>query len=125
VWWFRKAANEDHLDAMAFLGRCHEHGLGVPKDPAEGARLYRASADGGNSEAQCRLGECYEVGRGVVKDLNEAISWYEKAARQGMDKAKIGIARCIAELFFAGLRIRSARCDNAADVGGHENLSLA
>ena len=32
VHWFRKAAEQGHAEAQDSLGRCYEHGHGVPQD---------------------------------------------------------------------------------------------
>jgi len=46
--WFTRAAVLGHAAALYRLGRCHEQGLGMPKDPLEAARLYRASVEHGD-----------------------------------------------------------------------------
>jgi TPR repeat protein len=55
-------------------------GLGVAKDLAEAARLFRLAADQGNANAQFNLGVMYENGEGVAKDLGEAMRLFRLAA---------------------------------------------
>lgn len=45
VAWYRRAAEQGHIPAQLSLAACLVAGRGVSKDPAEAARLLRASAD--------------------------------------------------------------------------------
>lgn len=40
-----------------FSGLCYEKGIGVPKDEAEAARLFKLAAEQGYAAAQNSLGE--------------------------------------------------------------------
>jgi TPR repeat protein len=86
--WFRKAAEQGHLDAHTFLGDMYFQGDGVPQDCAEAVEWYRKPAEQGDDVAQFKLGEMYEEGKGVQKDMTEATKWIRKAAEQGHEYAK-------------------------------------
>ena len=94
VYWYRKAADQNHRIALNNLGVCYELGKGVSKNYYEALRYYRKSADLGNSTSQCNLGLCYEFGRGVTKDVYEAVKWYRKSAENGIDRGQYRLGRC-------------------------------
>lgn len=94
VYWYRKAADQNHRIALNNLGVCYELGKGGSKNYYEALRYYRKSADLGNSTSQCNLGLCYEFGRGVTKDVYEAVKWYRKSAENGNDRGQYRLGRC-------------------------------
>ena len=94
--WYRKAAEQGHLDAQTNLGFCYANGKGVAKDEIEAVKWYRKAAEQGHSVAQYNLGNSYYFGRGVAKDINEAVKWYQKAAEQGHLEAQNNMGFCYA-----------------------------
>jgi TPR repeat protein len=58
-------------------------GLGVARDDAEAARLYRMAADHGHGGAAFKVAEGYEYGIGLEKSRKQARHWYEVAAGRG------------------------------------------
>ena len=56
VKWIRLAAEQDHAEAQAMLGRLHEVGHGVPQDYSEALRWYRPAAEQNDPMAQFYLG---------------------------------------------------------------------
>jgi hypothetical protein len=79
---------------MNSYGWCLENGLGVRKDPVEGAKWYRLAADEGYGLAQRHIGRCLENGIGVDIDLIRAMEYYRRAADQGDVKGRQGFERC-------------------------------
>lgn len=67
----------------------YENGVGVTKNYASAARLYRIAAEQGHVIAQFKLGNMYAEGRGVSRDAITAVRWYRLAAEQGESEAKI------------------------------------
>jgi TPR repeat protein len=65
--------------------------LGVERDTAESARLYRKAADARHVESQYVLGLMYEEGQGVPRDLSQAAWWHGKAAGQGHAGAQFSL----------------------------------
>lgn len=82
VEWFRKAAEQGHGMAQAYLGSCYANGYGVLCDYAEAVKWFRKAADQQQVTAQNALGYCYANGHGVPQDSIEAIKWYRLAAEQ-------------------------------------------
>ena len=92
--WFRKAANQDHDDALICLGCCFQRGYGISKDYNKALELYLRSASFNNYRAQASLGNCYYSGIGVSVDYQKAFEWYEKAAKQGNSDAQYMLSQC-------------------------------
>ena len=80
---YKKAAEMGNAMAQVSLGYAYQHGLGLPKDPAEGTKWYRLSAEQGYSLGQFNMGVLYRDGIGVKQDYAEALKWFRKAADQG------------------------------------------
>jgi TPR repeat protein/DNA-binding response OmpR family regulator len=109
--WYRRAAEQGHVEAQFSVGLCYALGKGVSQDHAEARARYwnasdqdlteavkwfRTAAEQGHAEAQFNLGLHYAFGRGVVKDHAEAFKWYRKAADQGHTKAQFSVGLCYA-----------------------------
>jgi TPR repeat protein len=86
-------ASENHEIAQLYLGQCYGRGLGVTKDKAKAAELYRKAADQGNAEAQYAIGDCLAEGRGVAQDYGKAVEYLLKSADQGCPRAMISLSR--------------------------------
>ena len=74
---FRKAVNEGHAEAMAYLGYMYRKGLGVRRDDAKAAVLYRQAINTGGdtlltSVAYNNLGVLFMKGEGVAQNLPKA-----------------------------------------------------
>ena len=83
VTWYRRAAEQGHAAAQAFLGFLYSRGRGVGQDDAEAVRWYRRSAEQGHPLGQVNLGVMYSAGRNVGQDFREAVRWYRRSAEQG------------------------------------------
>ena len=83
VTWYRRAAEQGHAAAQAFLGFLYSRGRGVGQDDAEAVRWYRRSAEQGHPLGQVNLGVMYSAGRSVGQDFREAVRWYRRSAEQG------------------------------------------
>lgn len=66
----------------------HEHGEGVPKDPAFALALYCRAARMGDAESQFSLGWMYAYGRGVERNDAWAAYFFRAAAAQGIPQAQ-------------------------------------
>lgn len=106
VFWYRKAAEQGHIDAHWLLGQMYYRGCGIKQDDEQALfwfrkaseqgsscgmgcldRMYaegrgeeqdKEAAEQGNAQAQFNLGERYRF-----RDVEQAVSWYEQAADQG------------------------------------------
>jgi len=70
---------------------------GLARDPVEGVRLLRQSAELGHAPAQGALGFLLMSGKHVAANAEEAIQWTEKAALQGDARAQVGLATMLLE----------------------------
>ncbi|GFE57603.1 tetratricopeptide repeat protein [Geobacter sp. AOG1] len=84
----RKAANRGNAAARNTLGLMYLIGDGVPKDPAQEIRWYRAAAAGGDSRASFMLSLMYYHGDGLPRDLGEAARLMQVAAERGGARAE-------------------------------------
>jgi len=84
IKWLRKAAKQEHTEAMCELGRAYQYGSGVPEDKEEAVRWFRKAAEQGNAAALCALAHCYFDGLGVPEDKVEAVRLFRQAAEQGV-----------------------------------------
>ena len=76
----KKAAENDNLDAMYYLGLCHESGNGVPTDPYKAFEYYNKAVQGGYLEAYSKVGYAYLAGEGVETDFAKAYQYLRVAA---------------------------------------------
>lgn len=83
VFWWTKAANQGHADAMTLLGLAYRFGLGVEVDYAKSLSLLQEAADKDCASALMNLGVCYQEGWGVEVDIEEALRLYMMAAERG------------------------------------------
>ena len=89
VYWFRIAAESDHLEAIELLGAHLFMGVGVPQNAERAKEWWMKAANRGSTKAQASLGVLFALGNGVEKDLIESYKWLTLAARNGNEEAKI------------------------------------
>ncbi len=94
---WKAAAEANWPEGIYLLGKCHEHGVEVPKDANKAFILYRKAADSDWTSALVAVAECYRGGRGVAKDDAEAVKWYRKAAEQGLAHAQNILGLCYSD----------------------------
>lgn len=80
VHWLRKAAAQNHAEAMLQLGKLYRSGIGLTQNYALAAQWIRAAALTGDSEAMVELGGLYRSGIGVERDPIQAYVWFNRAA---------------------------------------------
>jgi TPR repeat protein len=81
--WFQMAADSGSPDGLVEVGRMHEQGRAVRRDPAGAARLYQRAADAGLARGMFEVGKAYQNGTGVARNLEHARGWYYKGACAG------------------------------------------
>lgn len=74
------------------LGSRYEYGMGVDKDPAKAAELYKKGAELGSPECQYCYAVCLKTGSGVPQDEDGCLAWASKAAEQGHVAAAISLS---------------------------------
>ena len=83
VYWFTKAAAQEHAIAQFNLGMSFRYGHGVPRDDNRARYWYMKAASNGNADAQNNLGVIYRNGDGVPTDELQAYLWFNLSASQG------------------------------------------
>lgn len=82
-----KAADAGLGTAIYLLGAMTEFGVGVPRDLAAAAQLYRAAARKGVPQGELRWGLALLQGRGVGRNVAAGESWLRRAAQAGEAEA--------------------------------------
>lgn len=88
LFWYQKAADQDHALAQFNLGQMYSLGHGMPKNDALGLMWIRRAAVGGDAGAQFELGSRYARTsvRGeqmdAIESRIEAYKWFSLAAAQ-------------------------------------------
>ncbi len=86
--FFSKASEGGLLDAQGNLGVLYIYGLGVEKDPAKAAALFKDGAERKNPLCMYFYAMCLDGGIGVEKNKKEAEAMYRAAAKLGNAKAQ-------------------------------------
>jgi TPR repeat protein len=94
--YYKKAADEGHIDAQFEIGKLYATGKMYEssqadsetlKDQTKAFEYFKRAADQGHVEAQFRVANRYEKGLGVEQNNEAAIQYYEKAAKENHAKA--------------------------------------
>lgn len=96
--WYKKAADQGHVQAQANLGALLRRNPDIPLGHA--VSYLSSAAQAGDIVAQYNLGEYYDPRYGrseEPKDIESAIAWYMRAAVQGSLQAQNQLAEAYAE----------------------------
>lgn len=93
IEWYKKAADNDEIDAILAIAEIYSEGQIILQDLEIAIHYYKMAAEKGNSTALYKLGELYENGTGVEQNINKAIYWYRKAAIKNNYSAKSALKR--------------------------------
>eukprot|EP00980_Cylindrotheca_fusiformis_P002229 scaffold517_cov119-Cylindrotheca_fusiformis.AAC.12 len=91
--WFKEAAENGHVEAMAELGLCYELGCGLEQNDEEALDWYTKAANLGHVTSKYSVGEAFEEARGVPQSDEEACLWYYRAALAGDEDSKKSLRR--------------------------------
>jgi hypothetical protein len=78
---FEAASRLGHAEAEYFAGLAYFNGLGIGKDPTEGAKRMRSAAQRGSLRAKVYVANLYEMGVVYAVDREKADVWYRNVAR--------------------------------------------
>jgi|GEM_PF-2728145 len=90
--WYRRAAEQGHVEAMANLGSLLYAGRGGDTDYKRAFSLTEQAAQRGLAIAQHNVAVLYMTGHGASIDAEMAAQWMESAARQGHPQAMTRLA---------------------------------
>lgn len=94
VYWFKKAADQGHGEALNSLGICCYNGKGTERNKDEAIRYFKMAADQDNANGQYDLAVCYYNGDGVPQNYPEAVRLFRGAAAQEHDGAAYMLGNC-------------------------------
>ena len=86
AYWFRRAAEGGHVEAMLEIGVLYQEGRGVRRNQATATGWFHEAAENGHAEMQFHLGHYYRFNFPMEMDWEDAIEraayWYRRAALQ-------------------------------------------
>lgn len=91
--WFLKAAEKNHVEAMAEYALCCELGCGRDQSDEDALTWYVKAANAGHVTSKFSVGEAFEEARGVPQSDEEACLWYYRAAVEGDEDSKRALRR--------------------------------
>jgi hypothetical protein len=80
IRWLEAAAEGGNVDAMVYLGRVLQSGVGILQDYSQAFRWFHAAAMRGSPEGMLETGRLYRDGVGVEKIPVRAYVWFNRAA---------------------------------------------
>src|SRR4030095_15042242 len=86
--WMKKAAAQNHADALGGVGYFYAKGVAVPEDDREAIEWFRKGAERGSAKAQLNLGLALANGKGVEKNESEGLRWIDCAAQSRLPEAR-------------------------------------
>lgn len=87
ISFFEEAAEAGSPMALSLLGRLHDRGWYIPRNPERAAEFYRDAADCGEPWAMFHLGNLYLTGDGIPQSDAKARDLYRASAAQDNPKA--------------------------------------
>lgn len=89
--WYRRAAQQGHVEAQFKLAVMYIYGYGVPVDRHKTIYWFFRSALEGHIDAQYNLGFMYRNGLDLKANDAEAARWFRRAAEQGSPNAQAAL----------------------------------
>lgn len=88
---FDKCIAKGYAGAMIWKGQMYESGVGLPRDDARAAALYRQAAESGEGHygalGKLHYASALHEGKGVPRDEAAARTWFQRAANEGSEDA--------------------------------------
>ena len=91
ISFYKKAADNDVVDAQNALAGMYCAGEGTEKSPSKGIQFYLKAANQDDRKAQAELGRIYAGGGALPKDLVVAYQWLFLADRASDADPSVGI----------------------------------
>ena len=105
VYWYRKAAEQGHLQSLADLGRFYAYGVGGLTQSYETAyEMFSVAARGGNSNGQLWLSMLYMGGVGVAQNTEQSLYWMARSIEQD----DLGAMYELAKWYFYGIGVEQS-----------------
>jgi len=85
AFWYRKAAENNVVQAQYSLGYNYFLGRGIPQNYAESSKWWHKASTQGYVPAEIGLGISYFVGKGVTASYEKAYFWFDIAASGNLE----------------------------------------
>ena len=86
VEWFRKAAEQGHVQAQDSLAMCFYYGEGTPKDLSEARKWFEKAAEGGSNHAKIMLARFDERSKRIIDVIEKAVNKQSSADEKYKDQ---------------------------------------
>jgi TPR repeat protein len=93
VYWYKKAAEQEDVEAQYNLGVCYENGYGVTNDYSQAVYWYKKSADQGYADAEKKLRELGQITYNQ-SNINDSFYKIKKSAEEGDAEAQYKMGDC-------------------------------
>jgi len=117
--WYRKAAEQGHLQAMKCIAGSFRHGDGVSEDEGERLSWLRKAAKLGDADAQFETSVYLQHRNSDKSDLAEAALWLKKAAAQGHPIAQANLGSQLIQLSEPAKQEEAVRWFKLSAMQGH------
>ena len=102
VKWYKKAIENNSIEALISLALLYERGNGVNQSYEEAAKLYSSAANLGNYEAKCNLAKLYALGKGVERSKDEVLRLLDGYVDREKELYLIGL------IFYEGVEVEKS-----------------
>lgn len=96
LYWFKKSADANDLQAQLYVAAAYLFGYGVPKNPDKARQYYIGAAKQGNSIAQLTIAS-YFLDSKHAENKKLGMIWLEKAVAQHDPNAQLLMAKLLIE----------------------------
>ncbi len=93
AYWMRRASDQNYTPAMFNYGIMCYNGWGVPWDPFEAYRMFRACAGRGMVESEYAMAQFLTEDLVIPRNFDSAYAWVKRSADGGYAPAKETLAR--------------------------------
>ena len=102
VKWYKKAIENNSIEALISLALLYERGNGVNQSYEEAVKLYSSAANLGNYEAKCNLAKLYALGKGVERSKDEVLRLLDGYVDREKELYLIGL------IFYEGVEVEKS-----------------
>ncbi|XP_066910359.1 protein sel-1 homolog 1-like isoform X2 [Clytia hemisphaerica] len=100
--YFKKAADNENGNGLAYIGKMYMQGLHVQKDSDQAFHYFKKSLESKNPIGQAGLGMLYLKGEGVKKDYDEALKYFSQSAEQGWVEGQLQLGN----MYYNGIGVK-------------------
>ena len=111
IHFYKLAAAQKHIDAMADIARLCTYGVpgAIDINHVEALKFGIVAADAGSNLARCTIGDSLKSGLAGVVEIPKALSYYRAAAEEKENQALSRLGSCYAKGVGVAVDLKEAR----------------